>query len=134
MTLAVVTLILGVIVWQHTSSRRRLEHREYELQADWLVRAGIELGAARLLEDPRTATSQPWERTEFRTPGNSADEMGQIRVQCAPVPDTPDVYRVRCDVVFPVDATDQVRRTAERHFRRKSDGTHVLLDSIGGQR
>src|SRR5262249_56296223 len=50
--LALVGIAMTTAAWRMTASRRFLDRRHQELQAQWLARAGIEMAAARLLSNP----------------------------------------------------------------------------------
>lgn len=109
--LAVVSLIMGSIAWQQAATRRRLLHREQELQAEWLMRAGLERAAAKLLASPVYS-------------GESLDLIrnGTVRVECTRTAE--GEFRVTSSSEFPTDVTDVVRRESERTVRRiEQDGS-----------
>ena len=50
--MAVFSVIIAVVATQILAQRRLAQTRHRQLQADWLIRAGIERAAVRLLENP----------------------------------------------------------------------------------
>src|SRR3990167_3215890 len=51
--LAMTSFMIASITWQVLAHRRFLEHRQHRLQAQWLARSGLEIAAARLLDNPK---------------------------------------------------------------------------------
>ncbi|GEM_PF-1599564 len=120
LALAVLAMIMATVAGQILAQRRMLEHRHYELQADWLARAGVERGAARLLADPSNYDGETVEPISF----------GQVRIDVAKVEGTTDTFRIEAESRYPVDATDLAVRTATRRFRRVADGDRVRLEVV----
>lgn len=54
--MAVLTVILSVVTLQVVNQRKLMVQRQHRLQAEWLARAGIEVAAARLLDNPSAFT------------------------------------------------------------------------------
>ena len=48
--MAIITIVLSVITAQVVAQRQSVRHRQRQLQAEWLARAGAEWAAARLLQ------------------------------------------------------------------------------------
>jgi hypothetical protein len=118
--LALVSVVSAAVVWQCLAGRRLLGHRQHELQADWLARAGVELAADRLLADPAGYT------------GESAEPIpgAEVRVEVRAEPGSANVFRVTSTARFPRDGPDTVLRSATRSFRRTSRGDRVGLEVV----
>ncbi|HWY85229.1 MAG TPA: cell division protein FtsL [Gemmataceae bacterium] len=50
--MAILAIILTVVTRQIVSQRHTVHQRHRQLQTEWLARAGVELAAARLLDNP----------------------------------------------------------------------------------
>src|SRR4051812_31267780 len=59
--LAILSVILAVVTLQIVTQRNVVRHRQRQLQADWLARAGIEHAAPRLLASPAEFTDDQQE-------------------------------------------------------------------------
>ena len=123
-TLVIVALMMTAIAWQIIANRRMLDHREYELQAAWLARAGGERAAARLLVSPDGFVE---EATEL-LPASS------VRIEVKPEPDAPGVYRITCEARYPTDVVDRVSRSFEKRINRQVSGGIVRLECITAEK
>lgn len=122
-TLSVLTLLVSAVAWQMLANRRMLEHRQLELQAQWLAHAAVERAAARLLDDPAAYTGEQVELVP----------LSLVRIDVSAVPQAPDVFEVRCEARYPVDPEDSenvVVRSATRRFRRMADEQRVRLEAV----
>ena len=120
LTLTILAVMISAIAWQMLANRRMLEHREYELQAAWLARAGVEHAAARVLTNPDGYSGETIEPVELST----------VRIEVTPDPDSPGAYRITSEARFPTDAKDFVTRTMTRRFKRLTDGGTIRLESL----
>jgi type II secretory pathway pseudopilin PulG len=117
--LVILALMMSAIAWQMVAGRRELQHRQYELQAALLARAGIEHAAARLLERAQGYTGetlQPIARCIVTI--EVFDEAGS------------DAVRVRSVARYPTDIVSVVVHTQTRLFRRVADGATVRLECL----
>jgi hypothetical protein len=118
--LAVVSVVSAAVTWQCLASRRLLDRRQHQLQAESLARAGVELAADRLLTDPAGYRGESVELI----PG------AQVRIEVRADEGAADVFRVTSEARFPKDGRDSVRRSARRSFRRTSKGGQVRLEVV----
>lgn len=121
-TLAVLSILLLAITQQHVAHRQFLQHREHQLQSDWLARAGIELAVAKLLDDPTYSggTVQVVPKSQVC-----------IAVKNERVP--ADFFQVTCEARFPTDVPDSVVRSISRRFRRIVQGSQVRMEPMEPQ-
>ena len=119
-TMVILSLIMSAIAWQILASGRLLQHREYQLQAELLARAGIEVAAARLLEQGGSYRGETLELAE----------LSQVAIQVNGEPNQADVYRVSCEARYPTDVVAAVARSQTRWFKRVVDGEEVRLECI----
>jgi Tfp pilus assembly protein PilX len=119
-TLVILSLMMSAIAWQLLANRRMLDHREYQLQADLLARAGIEHAAARLLSGPDGYAGETLQLIP----------LSSVTVELNSEPDSPGVYRVTSNARYPTDAADYVTRSVTRRFKRQVDGNKVQLVPI----
>ena len=112
--MAVLTVILAVVTQQIVRQRNVVRHRQRQLQADWLARAGIEHAAARLLASPAAFTDDQQEILP--------DTKLSITVAKA----AGDIYVVRADAKVGMEGTP-VARTSSVRFRRTESGGTVRL-------
>jgi hypothetical protein len=119
--LAALTALFGTITWQHLAGRRVLEQRHKQLQAEWLAQAGVELAAARLLNDPTGYRGE----TVTLLPG------GEVRIT---VQFVDEVFCVTSEARYRTDEPPIVMRSITRRFRRRSDpkGVYLELDTAPG--
>jgi hypothetical protein len=102
--------------WRMTASRRFLDRRHEELQAQWLARAGIEMAAARLLSNPAQYTGEAPELVPNST----------VRIRVMPTT-APDRYRVTSDALYPKDAHDPARYSVECEVKRSAHARRIEL-------
>jgi hypothetical protein len=119
-TLAILSLLMSAIAWQLLANRRMLHHREYQLQADLLARAGVEHAAARLLASPDGFAEETLQLIA----------LSSVTIELEADPNSPGVYRVTSEARYPTDAADYVTRSVTRKFLRQVDGESVQLQSL----
>jgi len=119
-TLVILSLLMSAIAWQLLANRRMLDHREYQLQADLLARAGIEHAAARLLANPDGYTGETLQLIP----------LSSVTVELNAESGSPGVFRVTSSARYPIDAADYVNRSVTRKFTRRVDGSNVELQSV----
>jgi hypothetical protein len=117
--LAFLSFLLATMGRQMLAHRHYLKHREQQLQADWLARAGIELAIARLLADPTYAGD---------TVALIPDSRVQVKVTNERVP--ADMFRITCEVRLPADDRKGVSRSVHRQFRRLLEGDQIRLAPV----
>jgi hypothetical protein len=116
--LAVIAMLLAAISWQIAANRRRAEHRQHQLQAAWMARAGVELACARLLTDPadyQGETVEPMPRSQVR-----------IKVQ----KEKGDRFLITSEGRYPADAHAAVVRSITRRVQRTADGDRVVIEVV----
>ena len=118
--LAIVSAVMAAVTWQCLAGRRLLDHRQHELQAGSLARAGVELAAGRLLDDPAGYRGESVEPV----PG------ALVRIEVRADPEAADVFRVTSEARFPRDGREAVRRSAARTFRRTTRDRQVRLEVV----
>jgi hypothetical protein len=101
--LAILATIMATVFAQGLRGRRMSERRSEQLQALWLARSGVEIGAARLVEEPLYA-GETWRPV----PGSSVTVKVQRRG---------DQYIVASEAKYPVESSAPVVRRLERHYR-----------------
>jgi hypothetical protein len=122
--LAIVAVVMAAITWQCLAARRLVEHRQQQLQAEWLARAGVELAADRLLTDPAGYRGESVEPI----PG------AWVRIEVRADPAAADVFRVTSEARFPADGRGAVLRSATRSFRRTTRDKQVRLEVVSESR
>ena len=105
--LALVGIAMSTTAWRMTASRRFLDRRHQELQAQWLARSGIEMAAALLLSVPGQYAGETAELLANST----------VRIRVTPIA-APDRYRVISDALYPKDAHGPVRCSVECEVKR----------------
>ncbi len=118
--LAVLTVVMGVITWQSVTGFRRADHRQAQLQALWLARSGVELAAARLLDDPTGYTGE----TLTLIP------RSQVRIEVKTDPKQDNTFLVTCEARYPADERDSVLRSQLRRLRRVVEKDRVRLEVV----
>ncbi|HXG10569.1 MAG TPA: hypothetical protein VNK04_12480 [Gemmataceae bacterium] len=118
--LAVLGLVTGAIVWQMLAARRWQERRENQVQAGWLARSGLELAAARLLNDP---TGYEGESAEI-IPGS------KVRIEVQSEPGVLETYRVTSEARCPADGPNAVVRSVTRRLRRITEKGQVRIEVV----
>ena len=122
-TLAIISLMMTAIVWQILATRRTLEHREYELQAAWLARAGAELAVADLLAKPSGHSGEVVELIP----------RSRVTVEVKSEDGSPDTFLITSEARYPSDTDDGVVRSVTRRYRRQMDGEKARLQVLVGQ-
>jgi hypothetical protein len=116
--MAALAIILSVTAMQCFAARQMLDLRHRQLQADWLARAGVEIGAARLLDSPGGFTE------------DRLDIMPDSKVHVAIEKSRADTYLITADAELAGKEDAPVARSARGRFRRtESDGV-VRLQAI----
>lgn len=118
--LAILSLLMSAIAWQLLANRRMLLHREYQLQAENLARAGIEQAAADLLAN----SNEEFAKTLQLIPLSSV--YVEVRVES----DSPGVFRVTCEARYPTDAADYVTRSVTRLIKRQVQEGKIQLQMV----
>ena len=116
--MAILSVILTVVTMQVVAQRQMIIQRHRQLQADWLVRAGIESVAARLLESPAGFRDDKQEL--------APDAKVRILVEKAAA----ELYTVTIEAEVGVTDGPLVARTGMRHFRRTESGGVVRLQAV----
>ena len=109
--MSVLTIILTVVTLQIVTQRQVVRHRQRQLQADWLARAGIEHAAARLLDSPAAFTD------------DKQDLLPDTKLSITVEKSAGDVYVVTADAKVGVEGTPVVRTSSVRFRRTQSGGT-----------
>ncbi len=113
--MTVLTVVMSVVVMQMAAERRVLGDREQMLQADWLARSGVELAAARLLDDPAAFELERQDLLPDATVKITVEKSGT------------DEYRVTAEAAIGPDPRPKRARTALGHFRRVSNDGETRL-------
>lgn len=114
--LAVLTLFISLITFQIVAHRRYLQHRQYQAQAQWLARAGVEYAAAQLL-----ASAKLESQTIDLIP------LGSVRIDFQR---EKDIVRITSEAKYPSDLLDGVIREVTRSFRRSEADGKVRLEAV----
>jgi len=110
--MAAISVLLAVMAAQIVTQRQMVRQRHQQLQAEWLVRAGVEYAAARLLDSPSAFSDDKQEL--------APDSKLSIVVTKAGA----DAYEVSIDAKVGVSNGHAVVRTTNARFRRSDkDGT-----------
>lgn len=115
--LSVLTVVMALATWQTLAGHRQAERRQYQLQAEWLARSGVELAAARLL----AAADYKGETVELM-------ERGQVRITVQAEDKVPGMFRITVEARYPAEEKGVVLRTASRTFRRVTEKGRVRLE------
>jgi hypothetical protein len=118
--LAVLTVVIGFITWQSVTGFRRADHRQAQLQALWLARSGVELAAARLLDNPAGYTGETLELIP----------RSQVRITVTTDPKQEQTFLVTCEARYPADERDSVLRAQSRRLRRVAEKGRVRLEVV----
>ena len=97
-----------------------LDHRGYQLQADYLARSGVERAAARLLANPDGYAGESLQLIP----------LSSVQIEVQQESNSPGVYRVTSEARYPTDAADYVTSAVTRKFRRQVAGDRVQLQSL----
>jgi type II secretory pathway component PulK len=99
-------MLLAVWLKAAVAQHRQLRLRAYDLQAAWLVEAGLERAAARLAADP-AYEGESWTVAAEQLQTRHA---GQVEIRVASVADQPALRQVSVSADYPRDATRRARR------------------------
>ena len=115
--LAVLTILLTVVTVQIVKQRQFVQQRQRQLQADWLVRAGVELAAARLLASPAAFSAEEEELAP----------AAKVRIVVEKA--AADSYQVSVEATVGIGEGPAVVRSGTRLFRRSADGATIRLQA-----
>jgi hypothetical protein len=118
--LALIAVVTTFVTWHCLAVHRVLDRRHNQLQAAWLARSGVELAAARLLDDPAGYNGESVEPI----PG------AELRIEVRAEPGSADVFRVSSLARVPRDGKDAVPQSVTCTFRRTSRGGEVRLEVV----
>jgi hypothetical protein len=118
--LALLAAVMGMVLFQVRTGIRQLDQRQNRLQAEWLARAGLDLAAARLLDQPTGYSGESLELMPH----------AQVHVEVKGRPGAPDVFEVTSIAHYPIEDRATVVRTETRHFRRTIDKGRVRLEVV----
>lgn len=117
--MATLAVVFAAVATHVVSQRLLLRQRERQLQAVWLVRAGVELAAARLLDDPAAFSEEKGEL------------VPDAKVRIAVDKVAPDLYSVIVEAELGTkDDAAPMRRDAHVRFRRTNNGGVVRLQAV----
>jgi hypothetical protein len=116
--MAALAVILSVVTRQIVAQRQVLDQRHRQLQAEWLARAGVELAAARLLNDPSPFSEE------------KQDLLPDAKVHIAVEKTGQDLYTVKVEAVLGAKEETPMARTANRGFRRVANDGEVRLQAL----
>jgi type II secretory pathway pseudopilin PulG len=119
-TLVILAMMMAAVAWQIVATGRTLQHRHAELQADALARAGIEIAAARLLQQPLPDHEESLELIE----------RSKVTWRVSARENAPDAYEVTCEARYPNDSVSVVVRQQSRVFQRSARDGVTRLESI----
>jgi hypothetical protein len=122
--IALLTALVGTLIAQIRASRRQLEHRQNQLQVEWLVRAGLELAAARLLSNPAS----------YKDESLKLIEHSQVNIKAETDARTPDTFQVSSQANYPTDSPEAVEFSLARRFRRLIEKDRVRLKVVAGSK
>lgn len=114
--LATVTVLVTVLGAQIVAQRSIVRQRHRQLQAEWLKRAGVEIGAARLLQSAEA----------FKDEAESFAPDSHVRMV---VEKTGDVFEIRVEVQVGMNDPHSVKRDVSRRFRRVEKDGAVRLEA-----
>lgn len=120
--LSVLTVMLAVASQGMLFNRQSLHRRHDQLQASWLARSGVELAAARLLEDSKAFT----EETTELLPGS------RLRIEVQEDQKKPGTWVVNAKASLPPEGRSQSVCTITRRFERIVDKDKVNLKCVDG--
>jgi type II secretory pathway component PulK len=116
--MVVVSVVLAVVTAQVVSQQRMVHQRQLQLQSEWLARAGVELAAARLLEEPGDFSEE------------RRDLAPDARVRITVKKLDGEVYLVTAEAEVGVQERPTVARTASVRFQRTEAGGSVRLQAL----
>jgi len=114
--MAAISLLLAVMAAQIVTQRQMVRQRHQQLQAEWLIRAGVEYAAARLLDSPNAFSDDKQEL--------ALDSRLSIVVTKAGA----DAYDLKIEAKVGIENNHAVVRTTTARFRRTDKGGTVRLE------
>lgn len=120
--MAVITIILSVITAQILAQRQMVRQRHRQLQTEWLARAGVEFGAARLLENPTAFVDDKQELTP--------DSKLRIAVERAEA----DSFVVTSEAQVGLADGPVVVRTTTKRYRRSDNAGLIRLAVVAADK
>src|SRR5438128_9450803 len=116
--LMICSALLVSLTTQMVAAHRMLDRRERQQQSLWLARSGLELAAARLLQDPKYQ-------------GETTDmiPLGEVHITVATDKKAPDIFEITSEARFAKDMRENVVRALTRRCRRVVDGSTVRLET-----
>ena len=118
--LAILAAMMTATLCQILATRRTLESREFELQAVWLARSGVERAAAQLLAGSDAYRGETLELVP----------RSLVQIEVKPDDGNPDTFLITIEARYPADIEDAVVRSMTRRFRREVDGGSVRLRAL----
>ena len=118
--LALVTALLAAIGVHLMANRRLAEHRQHQLQAEWLARAGVELGIARLLTDPDGYTGETVEPIP----------SSRVSIRVKKESGAANHFDVVSEAIYPASSRDRVARSLKCRVRRVIDSGRVRIEVV----
>jgi type II secretory pathway pseudopilin PulG len=118
--LAILSMLITLIAGQMMAHRRVLEHRQYQLQATWLARAGFERAVSRILSDP----------AEYDGESTEIIRLSSVRIEVKKEDAVTGIYRVDVEARYPTDTKDSVKRLLRRRVQRRMDGEKFRLEIL----
>jgi hypothetical protein len=118
--LAVVSVVMATVTSELMTARRLLDHRQQQLQADWLARAGVELAAARLLSEPAGYEGETVELIPD----------AEVRVVIRAEAGEPGTFHVHSEARYPRRGPNGVTRSCTRVLRRTQQGNEVRIQVV----
>jgi predicted DNA-binding protein (UPF0278 family) len=118
--LVLVSAVIGLITSQHLAGRNMLEQRQKRMQADWLARAGIEVGLSRLLDKPQAFS------------GDITDLLANSKVHIDIQVDSGSTttFTIMSEAHYSTNIPHQVLRSMTRHVRRVVDKGQVRVEPV----
>jgi hypothetical protein len=121
MILLVALVLVGAVTttmaWQMTTGYRLLEHRDRELQATWLARAGAEIAVARLLSNPQNYKGESLEIIPH----------GEVHIKVEPQANSVNEFRLEVDARYPTDTSLPVQSSISRSLQRVTDHDTITI-------
>ena len=116
--MAIITIVLSVITAQVVSQRQSVLHRQRQLQAEWLARAGAEWAAARLLQKGEA----------FSDDQQQLAPDSKVRLSVAKAEQ--DRFDITVDVTVGLNEGRPVARTLSMRFLRTEKDNVARLETI----
>jgi hypothetical protein len=114
----VLTVMLALITTEFLAARRVADRRHNQVQSAWLARAGVELAAARLLDNP----------TGYSGESVTLLPESEIRIDVRAGPEAPDTFVVTSEARYPKTGSEMVLRSITRRLRRVQEKDRVHIE------